>query len=553
MPDTLPEPSPNARLARGAAISSLAVMGSRVMGLVREQIFAFFFGASREYDAFLTAFRIPNLLRDLLAEGALSAAFVTIFVRDLQKEGKQRAFAAANVVINVLSLFLLLVVLAGMFYAEPIVRAIAVGFDSEKVILATHLTQVMFPYILLVAVAAVAMGMLNAQEFYAVPQSASTFFNIGSITAGLTSAFLLAPDYMLGLWHHSGQAVAHGQAARAMTGMAIGTLCGGVLQCGMQLPTLYKTGFRWRPHLDFKDPSFRAVLRLMGPAVVGAAAVQVNVFVNSNFASMLGDKPISWLNYSFRLMQFPIGVFGVAVMTAALPAMSRCLSRDDYADFGRTLSRSIELVLLLTLPSAAGLAVLGEPVMRLIYEHGRFTPADTLATAASLSAYALGLPGYAAVKIVQPAYVAMGDAKTPMVTSIIAVACNAALNYVFIQLLRVGHVGLALSTSVMATSNVLVLILILEMRRPTLERRRLVAEVSKIAIATAVMAAACRVGYIGLQAHGLHRGSLRALLELALLLPLAVLVYAGTARVLRVSSVDNAAALVMRRFRRRRS
>ncbi len=524
-------------------------MGSRVMGLVREQIFAFFFGASREYDAFLTAFRIPNLLRDLLAEGALSAAFVTIFVRDLQNQGKERAFEVANLVVNVLSLCLLGIVIAGMLNAETIVRAIAVGFDSEKVILATHLTQVMFPYIFLVAIAAVAMGMLNAQEYYAIPQSASTFFNLGSITAGLVSAFLLAPDYMAGLWHHTGSIVGHEQAGRAMTGMAIGTLCGGLLQCLMQMPTLYRTGFRWRPRIDFKDPSFRAVLKLMGPAVVGAAAVQVNVFVNSNFASILGDKPISWLNYSFRLMQFPIGVFGVAVMTAALPAMSRCLSRGDYEDFGQTLTRSIELVLLLTLPSAAGLAVLGEPVMRLIYEHGRFSPTDTVATAAALAAYACGLPGYAAVKILQPAYVAMGDAKTPMYTSLVAVACNASLNYVFIKVLHVGHVGLAMSTSIMATFNVVVLMLILERRRPTLQRRRLSLEVLKIGGATAVMAAVSKLIYDFLQRLGLDRGSFRALLELALLLPAAILTYAVVARLLKIAAFNQAVDLIMRRLR----
>ena len=543
------ERTSHARLARGAAISSLAVMGSRVMGLVREQIFAFFFGASREYDAFLTAFRIPNLLRDLLAEGALSAAFVTIFVRDLQKDGKERAFEVANLVVTVLSIFLLGVVVLGMLNAETIVRAIAVGFDPEKVALATRLTQVMFPYIFLVAIAAVAMGMLNAQEYYAIPQSASTFFNIGSIAVGLVTAFLLAPDYMAGLWHHSGSVAGHAQAGRAMTGMAIGTLSGGLLQCLMQMPTLYRTGFRWRPRIDFKDPSFRAVLKLMGPAVVGAAAVQVNVFVNSNFASILGDKPISWLNYSFRLMQFPIGVFGVAVMTAALPAMSRCLSRGDYDDFGQTLTRSIELVLLLTLPSAAGLAVLGEPVMRLIYEHGRFSPTDTMATAAALAAYAIGLPGYAAVKILQPAYVAMGDAKTPMYTSIFAVAGNATLNYIFIKVLHKGHVGLAMSTSIMATFNVLVLMLILEKRRPTLRRGRLSLEVLKIVGATAAMAVVCKVVYGVLQQHGLDKGSFKALLELGVLLPVAVIIYAAVARVLKIEAFTQATDLIMRRLR----
>lgn len=539
-----------ARVARGAAISSLAVMASRVMGLVREQIFAFFFGASREYDAFLTAFRIPNLLRDLLAEGALSAAFVTTFIKELQTDGKARAFHLANLVANALSILLACVVVTGILFAPHIVQAIAYGFDPAKVELAAHLTRVMFPYIFCVAIAAVAMGMLNAQEYYAVPQSASTFFNIGSVSVGLLSAFALAPDYMLGLWHRTGGGYSPEQAARAMTGMAIGTLFGGLCQWLMQMPTLYRTGYRWRPVLDLHDAGFRTVLKLMGPAVVGAAAVQLNVFVNSNFASMLGDKPISWLNYAFRLMQFPIGVFGVAVMTAALPAMSRDLAADDYKAFGTTLTRSLEMVLLLTVPATAGLALLGEPIMRLIYQHGRFGAGDTTATAAALSAYAFGLPGYSAIKLVQPAYIAMGDAKTPMYTSLAAVFFNACLNYTFIKILGIGHVGLAASTSIMATLNVTILVVIMERRKQTLQRRHLAGQVVRIFAASAFMGAVARLGYNVLQTRGLGGSSSAAFVELAILIPMAMAVYAGAAKVLRISTFDAAFTLVLRRFRR---
>lgn len=526
-------------------------MGSRVMGLVREQIFAFFFGASREYDAFLTAFRIPNLLRDLLAEGALSAAFVTIFIKELQTDGKKRAFHLANLVVNALTLLLLVVVVLGFIFADDIVGLIAVGFDPEKAALAVHLTRIMFPYILFVAIAAVAMAMLNAQEYYAVPQSASTFFNISSITVGLATSFWLAPDYMLGLWHHTAVAANPEAAARAMVGMAIGTLSGGLAQWWMQMPTLYRTGFRWAPALDWRDPGFRTVLRLMGPAVVGAAAVQLNVFINSNFASLLGDKPISWLNYAFRLMQFPIGVFGVAVMTAALPAMSRNISANDYPAFGNTLTRALELVMLLTLPATVGLATLGEPIMRLIYEHGRFTPADTLATAAALAAYSVGLPGYAAVKIVQPAYIAMGDAKTPMYTSLAAVATNALLNYLFVRVFGFGHVGLALSTALMATFNVTLLVIILERRRQTLERARIASQLVRIAVASALMGGVARLGYGFLQGQGLSQGSSAAFVELAILIPLAVVVYGLCAKGLGITAFGAALDLVGKKLRRR--
>ncbi len=538
------------RLARSAAISSLAVMGSRVMGLVREQIFAFFFGASREYDAFLTAFRIPNLLRDLLAEGALSAAFVSEFSKETQRSGKERAFHLANLVVNALVILLIVVTLLGMFFAEPIVQAIAMGFDADKVELAAMLTRIMFPFILFVALAALAMGMLNAQGYFGLPQSASTFFNITSIVTGLGTAFALAPDYMMALWNQTPGGPPAGGAARAMVGMAIGTLAGGLVQWWIQMPTLFRTGYRYRPVIDFKDPGFRTILMLMGPAVIGAAAVQINVFVNSNFASLLGDKPISWLNYAFRLMQFPIGVFGVAVMTASLPALSRSLASDNHREFGETLTSSLELVLLLTLPAAVGLAVLGEPIIRLIYEHGRFVSADTFATAAALAAYAFGLPGYAALKIVQPAYVALGDARTPMFVSLGAVGGNAVLNYLLILQLGFGHVGLAAATSVMATVNIVLLVVILERRRQTLRRRHLISQVTRIIAASAVMGAATWYGYQWFQAQGFAVGTVNAAVEIGVLIPLAVVIYGLAARVLGVETLTQAINLVRRKLGR---
>jgi putative peptidoglycan lipid II flippase len=543
------KPAGRSRLARSAAISSIAVMGSRVMGLVREQVFAFFFGASREYDAFLTAFRIPNLLRDLLAEGALSAAFVTTFTKELQGKGKARAFHLANLVLNALVILLTVVVIAGIFFAEPIVNAIAYGFDPEKTALAATLTQIMFPFILFVALAALAMGMLNAQEYFALPQSASTFFNITSVVTGLGTAFLLSPDYMLALWNQSAGATTEG-AARAMIGMAIGTLTGGLVQWLIQMPTLRSTGYRWSPALDWKDPGFQTVLRLMGPAVIGAAAVQLNVFVNSNFASMLGDRPISWLNYAFRLMQFPIGVFGVAVMAAAVPALSRALSSDDYDSFGKTLTGALELVLLLTLPAAVGLAVLGEPIIRLIYEHGRFEAVDTAATAAALAAYAFGLPGYSALKIVQPAFIAKDDAKTPMYVSLSAVGANAVLNYVLIKVFQFGHVGLAASTAAMATVNVVALVIILERRRHTLERKRLAGQIGRILVASLVMGVVAHVCYVALQERGFSEGSFMAGLQIALIIPASVVVYGVAAKLLGVTTLSDAIALVRRKLKR---
>jgi putative peptidoglycan lipid II flippase len=519
----------------------MAVLVSRVFGLVREQIFAFFFGASREYDAFLTAFRIPNLLRDLLAEGALSTAFVSCFVRELQTAGKQRAYALANLVASGLAVVLLILVGFGILGAPYLVHAMAPGFDPSKLALCTSLTRTMFPYIFMVAIAAVAMGMLNAQGHFGVSQSASTFFNITSLTVGLSCAWLFAPDYMAALWQRRGGYLpVPQQAERAMLGMAIGTLCGGLAQLLAQLPKLWRNGYRPRFVLDLRDPGFLAVLRLMGPAVVGAAAVQLNVFVNSNFASGLGDRPISWLNYAFRLMQFPIGVFGVAVTTAALPALSRALAADDQPLFGQTLTRALELVWMLTLPAAVVLVGLGEPIIRLIYQHGRFSAVDTQATARALQAYALGLPAYAAIKLVQPAFVAQGDARTPMRISLGAVGLNLICNFVLVQHLHAGHVGLSLSTSLMALVNALLLLLCLERRRPTLQRRRLLAEMGRVGAAATALGGVIFAGLPFLQArlagHGWGQTSGRAIFELGILLPCAGGTYLLVGTILQIRS-----------------
>lgn len=320
-------------VARSASIVGLAVLASRVLGLVREQVFAAFFGAGVVFDAFVTAFRIPNLFRDLLAEGALSAAFVKTFAQKLEQDGEKKAWRLASLVFTTLALFVSLIVLLGMLAAPWIVAAIAPGFDDEKAALAIRLTRVMFPFLLLVSLAAVAMGVLNARGRFFVPSLAGAFFNVGSLLVGLLAAWLLQPDFMAAVVRAvtAGEAIPRDgpAAASAILGMAIGVLAGGTLQVLLQTPSLHRTGFRFHPIFDLKDQGLRQVLRLMGPAVIGTAAVQINVFVNTNFASRLEDGAVSWLSYAFRFMQFPIGIFGVAIATATLPAIARAAVKSD--------------------------------------------------------------------------------------------------------------------------------------------------------------------------------------------------------------------------------
>ena len=527
-------------LARRASVVSIAVLASRVLGVVREQIFAVFFGAGRELDAFITAFRIPNLLRDLFAEGALSAAFVSTFTQYLERGGEAAAWRLASLVINTLLIVVGTITLIGMWIAPGVVLAIAPGFAAipGKVGLTVGLTRIMFPFLPLVALAAVAMGILNTRNVFGVPASAAAFFNVGSIVGGLGAAYWLAPDYVRGILgavatHHAAP-TDPALAARAITGMAIGTLIGGLLQFVVQVPSLGRVGFRYRPVLHPSDPGLRQVMRLMAPATIGAAAVQVNVFINNNFASYLGNGPVSWLNVAFRFMQLPIGLFGVALGTVTLPLVSRHVARGDRAALRRTLAESLELVGLLCLPAAAGLALFAVPVIGLIYEHGRFTPADTTAAAQALAAYTAGLAGYAGIKVLAPAFYALDDARTPMLVSLVSIGVNYVLNWTFVRRLGFGHVGLALSTSAVALGNFALLYVVLRRRVGPLGSRLPVA-LARIALAAAVMAAVAGGLDFVVAAHLPPAGALRHALRLAVAMPVAAACFWVTCRALGVA------------------
>jgi putative peptidoglycan lipid II flippase len=521
------------KVTRSAGIVGLAVMGSRLLGLVREQVFANFFGASREYDAFLTAFRIPNLLRDLFAEGALSAAFVTTFSHYLTMKGEKEACRLANLVLNALVLILVIITLVGIGLAPQLVDLIAPGFRQQpgKTELTIMLTRIMYPFIILVAVAAVAMGVLNTKDRFAVPASASSFFNIGSILGGLAFAFWLDP--------HLGP--------RAMIGMAIGTLIGGALQFLIQVPWLYREGFRYQPVISFTDPGVRQVASLMGPAVIGAAAVQINVLVNNNFASYLGNGAVSWLGYAFRLMQFPIGVFGAAISMATLPSISRSASLGDVNQFRRTLASSLGLVFFLCVPSACGLIILGEPIIRMIYERGHFSPSDTQQTAAALAFYAVGLAGYAAVRVLAPAFYALDDARTPMMISLISIAANYTLNWLLVS--RYGIRGLALTTSCVAMMNFAGLFLLMRRRIRRIEGRQLITSLVKITLASAVMSSACWWTYrLALERVG-PTGLINQMLNALIPTGVGGVVFLVACKLLKVSELEMAIQAIVQRFR----
>jgi putative peptidoglycan lipid II flippase len=524
-----PDMSESVRVVRSAGIVSAAVFLSRVTGLVREMVMARLFGAGAVYDAFLLGFRIPNLARDLFAEGALSAAFVPTFTEYLATKGKAEAARLSNLVATAVILSVGSFCLLGVFFSPELVKLLAPGFAMVpgKFELAVTMTRIMFPFLLLVALAAQAMGVLNASNQFGVPAMASTFFNLGSVGFGLALGFWAGPR--LGISH--------------IEGMAYGVVLGGALQLFYQAPSLHHRGFMFRPQIDWSHPGLRHIIRMMGPAILGSAAVQINVMVNTNLASGIADPvrgvdgPVSWLGYAFRFMQLPLGLFGVAIASAMLPSIARSAAPERLDEFRQTLSRSLGTVFLLTVPSSVGLVVLGQSIIGAIYQHGKFELYDTQQTALALSFYAMGLAAYSALKVVTPAFYALRDSRTPMVISLCSILINYLVASNMIHLGGLRHAGLALSTSLVALFNFLALFWILRKRINGIYGRNLLSSLLKTIAASAAMGALVFLSSRSIAAW-LGIGRWGRLADLAVSLPLGLVVYYAAARLLKISELD---------------
>jgi len=462
---------------KASGVIAVAVMCSRVLGLVREVLFNSLFGTAF-MGLFIIAFRIPNLLRDLFAEGALSTAFVTVFSQRIEKEGEASAWALAAKMMTLVAVFMSLVSLLGMLLAGPLVSLLAPGFAPQDARFTILLTQIMYPFILLVSLAALVMGMLNSKNIFTAPAMASSFFNIGSIVGGVLFGWIID----------------RGFGRNALIGLSLGTLLGGLLQLATQLPSLRRAGFRFRADFRWRDPGIRRILALMVPSVIAASAVQINVLINTGFAASVGADAVTWLNSAFRLMQLPIGVFGVAVATITLPVISRIAADTDTSAFGPTLGKAMRLAVFLTLPSAVGLWFISGPVIGLIYEHGKFVAHDTLQTGQALQLYAIGLVAYSCIKVLSPAFYAINRKWTPMLVSFASIALNLSLNYYFMFRLGLGHRGLALSTTICAILNFAALYLLMLGPAGRLDSARFLLALGRCALAAVPLGLVCWAG-----------------------------------------------------------
>src|SRR5438445_7605173 len=520
---------------RATGIVWFVILLMRIIGLIREHIFAGLFGAGKYLDAFLMAFRLPNLLRDLFAEGALSTAFITTCSGKIATEGDESAWRLANKVATLTAVFMSVVTLLGIVFASQLVDLLTWwSWPPDKTELTIWLTRIMWPFMLLVSLAALVMGMLNAKHVFGPPAMASSYFNLGSIIGGVGIGWWLDPHF----------------GARSLTGLSIGTLIGGLWQLTAQFPSLRRVGYKYRADFQWRDEGVRTVLGLMAPAVIAASVVQVNVLVNSGFAARLGDGPVSWLNIAFRLMQLPLGIFGVAVATVTLPLVSRSAAVGNTAEFRSALAHSIRLVLLLTIPAAIGLIILAEPIIHLIYEHGRFTPYATTQTAAALQFYAIGLAGYSADKVLAPAFYALNKRYVPMFVTLTSITINFSLNWFFTFYLHWGHRGLAFSTSMVAITNFFFLYSMMRHYTGRLETGAMFQTVAKLLLAGAGLAAICWFASAFFFSVHPHVAVWKNFLALMVTIAAGAGAFFGAAYLLRVAEVHDVVELVRRRFAR---
>jgi putative peptidoglycan lipid II flippase len=454
------------KVTRAAGVIGLATLASRIAGFVRDMVIAWLFGAGLLTDAFFVAFRIPNLLRRLFAEGSLSIAFVPVFTEYLSREGRQEAFRMARSTLRIVSLFIAGLSVAGVLAAPFIVKVVAPGFAGEQFTLTVLLTRIMFPYIFFICLVALSMGILNALGHFAAPALAPVFLNLAIIG----SALFLAPNM-----------------ETPVAGLAIGVLVGGLLQLLLQVPPLLKNDFRFWRRAPLLHEGVIRIARLMGPAVFGAAVYQINILVGTLLASLLPEGSVSYLYYADRLVQFPLGIFAISMSVAVLPSLSRQAAAKNFDDLADTFSYAIRLIFFITVPALTGLIVLREPIVALLFQRGAFDMESTRQTAYALVFYSAGLWAFAAVRILVATFYSLQDTITPVIMALFSITANIVLGILLMGPL--GHGGLALATSVASMLNFLLLAWRLRARLGEIKGKKIIESIAKSVLCAAIMGA----------------------------------------------------------------
>jgi putative peptidoglycan lipid II flippase len=462
----IPMANENKMVTRAAGVIGLATFASRIMGFLRDMATAWFFGAGLLSDAFFVAFRIPNMLRRLLAEGSLSMVFVPVFTEYLTGKGRDEAFRMAFAMFRFLSVVLVAVTLAGILFSPGIVRLMAPGFGGEKLVLTVFLTRIMFPYVFFICLVALCMGMLNVLGHFAAPALAPVLLNLAMIGGMI----FIAPHMQ-----------------EPVVGLAIGVIIGGILQLALQAPFMWRHGFRFYRKTAFFHPGVQRVVLLMGPAVIGAAVHQINIFVGTLLASLLPEGSVSYLYYADRLVEFPLGIFAISLSVAVLPSLSRQAAARDFDAMSQTFSHAMNLTFFITLPAMVGLIIMSKPIIALLFQHGAFDAESTHDTAFALICYSSGLWAYSAVRILVSTFYSLQDTRTPVKMATIAIIANILLSLALMGKLL--HGGLALATALASMINFCLLAYALREKMGSLGWKKMIVPVFKSVICSLVMGA----------------------------------------------------------------
>jgi putative peptidoglycan lipid II flippase len=505
--------STNKSIVQSASIIAFATLCSRLLGFIRDIVIARLFGIYVYAQAFVVAFKIPNLFRDLVGEGATNAAFVPVFSQYSVKHTKEEFWELANVVLNLLLVIVAAITLLGIIFSPLLVRLIAPGFvsDPHKLAITIRLNRIIFPYILLISLAAYSMGILNSLKHFSVPAFAPCLLNISIIVFAL----------MFG---------------EGIKGLATGILVGGVLQLTVQIPVLYKKGFRLKLFRRFRHPAAKTIGLLMLPRLFSSAIYQLNNFVDSIFgslASIVGEGGVAALYFAYRLILFPIGIFSNALSQAILPTFSVQAVQDNHQDLKHTLSFGLRAIFFVMLPASVGFMVLAGTIVRVLFEHGKFDFYSTRMTADALFFYSIGLFAYGATKILQSCFFALKDTVTPAKVSFLALIVNIILNSILMFPMKLG--GLALATSISGIITFLILFFLLRRKIHGFEVEALALSFIRILLASICMGAVCALASRNIV---LGYGFLARLLNLALAIVLGIISYIIFCFLLKVNEIQ---------------
>ena len=454
------------KIAKAAGIMSFATLISRILGYVKDMILARYFGATGTADSFFVAFRIPNLLRELFAEGSMSSAFIPVLTEYRTKHGPEAAERLVRITFAFILVFVGIICLLGIFFAPAIVAALAPGFVAmpEKFSLAVLLTRIMFPFLLFISLAALAMGALNVKRIFFVPALAPAMLNVTIIA----TVFALAT-----------------RMQQPIIAVAIGVALGGLVQFAFQVPAFYKNNYALKPEFHFQHPGLKKMSLLIIPATMGMAVAQINIVVSSILASYLPEGSITYLYYSMRLIQFPVGIFGVAMGMAVLPALSEHAVNGAYDKLRGDFSFALRLLFFVTVPAMAGLIALRGPIVNILFQYGKFDYAATTGTAEALLFYAFGIWSIVGVRVVTSGFYSMQDTRTPVKVAVITLAANIVFSIILMQPLK--HGGLALANSLASWMNFVILFFFLRKKLKRVDAKRIAQSVLIIIFASCIM------------------------------------------------------------------